>query len=84
MRKVFLSAVFCFAASFAFSQTAYNYSTFDYPGATATYPNAISNSGEIVGDYVDSSNVTHGFSYIKGIFFADQCSSRDIYRRKGS
>ena len=57
MYKFFLLAVFCLAASLAFGQSSYSYYTFDYPNATGTYPHAINNSGEIVGDYVDSSNV---------------------------
>jgi len=38
-----------------------NYTTIDYPGATATRAFGINPEREIVGAYVDSANKTHGF-----------------------
>lgn len=38
----------------------------EFPGAAATQPVKISNSGDIVGTYVDSGLVEHGFSFDKG------------------
>jgi len=35
--------------------------TVDYPGATGTYPQAISNYGTIVGNWIDVSGRAHGF-----------------------
>jgi hypothetical protein len=37
------------------------YTFFAFPGAVATTPFGINDSDEIVGSYVDSANVTHGF-----------------------
>ncbi|HEY6338985.1 MAG TPA: hypothetical protein VIW68_10870 [Candidatus Sulfotelmatobacter sp.] len=38
------------------------FSTFTYPGAAATMPNAIKRSGVIVGTFTDSTNQAHGFA----------------------
>ena len=37
------------------------YTPLTYPGASATYANGINNLGQIVGQYVDTSGVGHGF-----------------------
>jgi hypothetical protein len=34
-----------------------------YPGATATYVQQINDSGIAVGNYIDGSNISHGFAY---------------------
>jgi hypothetical protein len=38
-----------------------SFTTIEYPGATETYVNGINDFDQIVGEYVDSSSVTHGF-----------------------
>src|SRR5271170_5659758 len=42
--------------------------TVDVPGARETDCNAINKSGIVVGYYVDSSGVNHGFALIQGSF----------------
>ena len=42
--------------------------TVDFPGATETDCNAINRQGVIVGFYVDSSFVNHGFTLVNGTF----------------
>src|SRR6266850_5031884 len=37
-------------------------STFDYPGATQTQPQKISDKSDVVGTFVDASGVTRGFA----------------------
>jgi hypothetical protein len=69
-RAIFLMLLLCFTTGLVHAQATYTYFTFDYPGATATYANGINNEGDIVGNYVDSSNVIHGFSYFRGNFTA--------------
>jgi probable HAF family extracellular repeat protein len=44
------------------------FSTIDYPGSTYTSAFDISNSGEIVGIYYDSSGLSHGYYYKAGVF----------------
>ncbi len=39
---------------------------FSVPNALATYGHAINNRGQIVGDYIDSNDVRHGFSLASG------------------
>ena len=41
----------------------FNYATLDYPGANATYPEGVNNSGQVVGYYS-----SHGFLYAGGSF----------------
>jgi hypothetical protein len=45
-----------------------NYKTIDFPGATETTASGINSSGQIVGYYVDGSNVTHGFTLINSVY----------------
>jgi hypothetical protein len=58
------------AGSFAQTRTsvAYKYTPVDYPGAATTSANGINNGNVIVGSYLDSSNVSHGFKYANGAF----------------
>jgi YVTN family beta-propeller protein/probable HAF family extracellular repeat protein len=42
--------------------------TIDFPGATSTSPQTINNLGQIVGNYTDEQNVTHGFLLSAGAF----------------
>src|SRR5512144_524620 len=41
-----------------------------YPGANVTYANAINDAGDIVGQYMDSANLAHGFLLSGGKFTA--------------
>jgi YVTN family beta-propeller protein len=50
------------------SASAQQFATVDFPGATATEVLAINNTGQMVGTYVDTQNVTHGFSLTAGVF----------------
>ena len=42
--------------------------TFDFPGSTQTQANGINNAGDIVGGYIDSAHVAHGFLLSRGRF----------------
>jgi hypothetical protein len=44
-------------------------STFNYPGAVATYPTAINDSGEIAGSWTDSAGFVHGFVWNQELGF---------------
>jgi len=67
-----LAVLFAMFASTAFAQTStsvtYKYSKIDFPGATSTTANGINNCNVIVGSYIDSSNLTHGFQFANGKF----------------
>jgi hypothetical protein len=58
------------AGSFAQTRTSvtYKYTPVDYPGTATTSANGINNGNIIVGSYLDSSNVSHGFKYANGAF----------------
>jgi uncharacterized membrane protein len=60
----------CTAGALAQTSTAvtYKYATLNYPGASSTTANGINNNNAVVGSYVDSSNVTHGFKWRSGTF----------------
>jgi hypothetical protein len=45
-----------------------SYSTIDFPGAVGTAAVDINTSGQIVGEYMDSSGAFHGFSLSNGVF----------------
>ena len=47
---------------------AQNYQTIDPPSSTYTYPTSINDKGQIVGYYVDSNRVEHGFVENNGIY----------------
>jgi uncharacterized membrane protein len=49
-----------------FLLTGSKYTTLDYPGALATTPFKINDSGMIVGSFIDASGGSHGFSYNGG------------------
>ena len=64
---ILLSAAF--AQAQAASSISFNYTSFDYPGATATQALGISQDGVIVGYYLDASAAEHGFIRLpKGTF----------------
>jgi hypothetical protein len=44
------------------------YTQIDYPGAVATYGYGINSAGDVVGDYVDASDIQHGFLMSGGTF----------------
>jgi uncharacterized membrane protein len=47
---------------------AQRYTSFDYPGAASTTPQGINATGDVVGYYLDSKNVRHGFLLRAGTF----------------
>jgi uncharacterized membrane protein len=61
-------------ATAAFAQTStvvtFKYTQLDYPGAASTVANGINNGNVIVGTYVDSAGLLHGFRYASGAFTA--------------
>ena len=67
-----LAGVLCIISAATFAQTStavvYKYTQIDYPGAASTVANGINNNNLIVGTYVDSSGLYHGFSYSNGSF----------------
>jgi uncharacterized membrane protein len=44
------------------------FTNIEFPGAVATQPTKISNNGDVVGTYVDSTQFEHGFSFDAGRF----------------
>jgi uncharacterized membrane protein len=46
----------------------FNFTSFDFPGATRTVADGISPGGEIVGHYTDSAGTEHGFLLSRGNF----------------
>jgi probable HAF family extracellular repeat protein len=40
----------------------------NYPGATFTQALGLNNTGEVVGFYLDSASLSHGFVYSGGVF----------------
>ena len=50
------------------AQTALTFKTIDAPGATETDCNAINTTGSIVGFFLDSSGLGHGFIFTAGAF----------------
>ena len=66
-----MAAFFAFVAG-ALAQTStsvtYKYTKIDFPGATSTEANSINNGNVIVGSYIDSSGLNHGFQFANGTF----------------
>lgn len=52
----------------AATASAQQFLTINFPGATSTAPETINNIGQVVGSYVDSGGVTHGFLLSAGVF----------------
>src|SRR6516225_7756300 len=48
--------------------TSYTYTSIDYPGAARSRANGINDRGDIVGIYLDSSGVWHGYLLSGGTF----------------
>ncbi len=44
------------------------FTTVDFPGAHSTFPEKVNDEGEIIGFYVGSNGLAHGFSFDKGKF----------------
>lgn len=61
---MFISAV----ATITASERPYSYSPIDYPGAAATTLSGINARGDIVGNYVDTDGMSHGFLLRDGVF----------------
>lgn len=55
-------------AAMSGSDRAYSYVTVDYPGAAATSLSGINARGDIVGSFVDSEGMSHGFVLRDGVF----------------
>jgi probable HAF family extracellular repeat protein/VCBS repeat-containing protein len=51
---------------FLYDYNSDTYTTIDFPGSTQTTPEAINNSGQIVGDYKDSDGNWHAFLFSDG------------------
>src|SRR5216684_29051 len=74
MKTRFLLAMAAFFAlvAGALAQTStsvtYKYTKVDFPGATSTEANSINNGNVIVGSYIDSSGLNHGFQFANGTF----------------
>src|SRR5437762_2960514 len=67
-----LAAICAFFVTAAFAQTStsvtYKYTQIDFPGAASTEARGINNGNVIVGLYLDSSNLHHGFQFANGTF----------------
>jgi parallel beta-helix repeat protein len=63
--KIMLLCIACAAALTAQTDT---FTSIEYPEATQTYANGISDGGDIVGQYISSSGETHGFLLTAGKF----------------
>jgi hypothetical protein len=64
--KTLLSAaIICFGlfVSAAFAADSARIVSFDVPGSITTYALGITSAGVVVGDYTDTNNVLHGFTY---------------------
>src|ERR1700751_5460554 len=70
MRIVTRMLTFCFWINGLLSATDYRFMKFDVPNATGTYGTGINARGDIVGRYVDTDGVTHGFLLRQGSFTA--------------
>lgn len=57
-------AGWCNSVPIAFTYANGKFTTISPPGATSTEANGINDKGKVVGSYVDSANVTHGFLLI--------------------
>src|SRR2546423_13566033 len=83
--NIILAVLFVFPLMGTFAQQASNafsiqvITTFDYPGAgNLTLPQKISERGDIVGEYIDSSAVTRGFvRFSNGTFSAPLVDPND-------
>jgi hypothetical protein len=49
-------------------QTGSVYTNIDDPNGQQTGCEGINNSGQVVGDYVDSAGISHGFTFISGVY----------------
>ena len=68
MRQVIKLTLFCLALSSLLFAADYRFVRFDFPNAAATFALGINARGDIVGRYVDTDGVTHGFLLHKGVF----------------
>jgi uncharacterized membrane protein len=70
LRASSLALALCmiFVAGASAQTTTYNYAKLNFPGASSTSPAWINNNNEVVGTYLDSANVTHGFKWQSGTF----------------
>jgi uncharacterized membrane protein len=64
-----LVAIIMLAGATAAHSDTFPYETLDYPGSTSTYAYGINNSGQIVGSYNGTENLTaRGYVYSNGIY----------------
>jgi hypothetical protein len=67
LSKLILGALLALAcATFASAQG--NYTQFDYPGATGTFPSTVDTAGDVVGSWTDSNYNYHGFLFSNGTY----------------
>jgi probable HAF family extracellular repeat protein len=52
----------------------FHFTTIDVPGATDTEPNGINDGGQIVGNFTDASDMTHGFLAVCHLRAEEACS----------
>ena len=73
-----LSIVFLLLSTGALAQ--YTFTTVDVPGAMETDCNGINRAGVVVGFYLDTSGLAHGFEFVNGSFkFMDVPKSQGTY-----
>jgi YVTN family beta-propeller protein len=68
--SIALFSVVCIVAGIvsAMPASAQQFLTINFPGAASTAPETINNVGQVVGSYIDSEGVTHGFLLSAGVF----------------
>jgi probable HAF family extracellular repeat protein len=73
----FLGALFvlCSVLTSKDALAAYSYSNVDYPGAVWTVAWKINDSGQVVGQYLDTSGVRHGFLLQSGTYATIDCQA---------
>lgn len=63
-----LAILFALAASVPLALAQGTYTQIDYPGAIQTYILGVNTAGDVVGGYVDSSSIFHGFLLSGGVY----------------
>src|SRR5256885_14311222 len=68
MRQIIKLTLFCLIVSPLLFAGDYRFVKFDFPNALSTGARGINARGDIVGDYNDPNDVTHGFLLRQGAF----------------